>query len=347
MSTLLIISIAVVLLAIVFDFVNGFHDASNIVATMIASRSVTPEKALVTAAVCEFLGPLIFGTAVAKTIGKGLVSPDAVDVYVISAALLGAIFWNLLTWWLGLPSSSSHALIGGIAGAVIAGPGLAHLNVAGFVKIVIALVTSPIIGMAIGFGFMKLFTHLSRGFTPRANEGYKKIQYYSSIGLALSHGANDAQKSMGIITMVLILYHKGTAAADPGHAIPDYVESFTVPFWVIVSCALAIAMGTATGGWSIIKTVGSGIYKLRPIHSFSAQSASAFVIIAASRLGFPVSTTHIVSSSIMGVGSAERMKAVKWHKAGEIVATWFLTIPAAAIVAALTHAALVTLRQLM
>lgn len=347
MDVFLLFVIIVIVMAILFDFVNGFHDASNIVATMIASRSVSPERAIVTASICEFLGPLIFGTAVAKTIGKGLVDPSAIDLWVITAALLGAIFWNLLTWWLGLPSSSSHALVGGIAGAVIVGSGYDKLHMAGLVKVVMALVFSPIIGLIIGFFFLKLMVYLSRGFTPKANEGYKQIQYYSSIGLALSHGANDAQKSMGIITMVLVMYHGHLAAGNPAHLIPEYITNFEVPFWVILVCASAIAMGTVTGGWSIIKTVGSGIYKLRPIHSFSAQSSSAFVIIVASHLGFPVSTTHVVSSSIMGVGSAERFKAVKWSKSVEIVITWFLTIPAAGIVAALTYGVLALIRKIV
>ncbi len=337
MTFALILVILVITAAVVFDFVNGFHDASNIVATMIASRSMTPEVALILAAVCEFLGPFLFGTAVAKTIGKGIVDPTAIaDTWIIFAALAGAITWNLITWKFGLPSSSSHALIGGLVGAAIAGVGVTHVQWAGFGKIVAALIISPILGFLVGLLFMRSMTWLARGQKPHVSRYFAKGQLVSAVSLALSHGANDAQKSMGIITMVLVGY-----AATRGE-----VMEFAVPFWVIFVCALAMGLGTAFGGWSIIKTVGSGIYRLRPIHGFSAQSTSGLVILGAAQLGFPVSTTHVVSSSIMGVGSAERYKAVRWGKAGEIVATWFITIPAAGIIGALTYGIVAFVRGL-
>src|SRR3990167_3999053 len=287
MESPLYLVVLVIGMAIVFDFVNGFHDASNVVATMIASRSMSPSAALIIAASCEFLGPFILGTAVAKTIGKDIVDPTVINAWVIMGALSGAIFWNLLTWWFGLPSSSSHALVGGIAGSVLAATGVAHFKVAGFVKIVLVLITSPIVGFPIGYAFQSLSVFLTRGATPHVNHFFKRSQIVSSIALALSHGGNDAQKSMGIITMVLVA------------AFPEHYPEFTVPVWAIFACASAIGLGTAFGGWSIIKTVGSGIYRLRPIHAFSAQSASGSVILTAALLGGPVSTTHVVSSSIM------------------------------------------------
>lgn len=331
MDILFMIVVLVIILAVVFDFVNGFHDAANVVATMIASRSMSPESALIIAAVAEFLGPLIFGTAVAKTIGKEIVDPKVITVWVVCGALSGAIVWNLLTWWFGLPSSSSHALVGGIVGSVLAAGGADHLKLHGVMLIVIVLVTSPLIGFLIGYMFQKASVFLMRGQSPRVNELFKRSQLFSSVALALSHGSNDAQKSMGIITMVLVSY--------------GYLTDFIVPTWAILVCATSMGLGTAFGGWKIIKTVGSGLYRLRPIHGFSAQSSSAFVILTAALCGGPVSTTHVVSSSIMGVGGADRIKAVRWHKAGEIVSTWFLTIPAAAAVSAATYGLIFLARQ--
>lgn len=332
MSSTLLVVVVVVILAIIFDFLNGFHDAANVVATMIASRSMSPEVALVIAATCEFVGPFLFGTAVAKTMGKGIVDANAITVWITCAALSGAIAWNLITWKWGIPSSSSHALVGGIVGAVGAGVGFDKLNMRGIGVIVAVLVTSPIIGLVIGFLFKKIVTFIFRGQGPRINFLFKRVQFISAAGLALSHGANDAQKSMGIITMVLVTF--------------GYLNEFIVPTWVICACAAAIASGTAFGGWSIIKTVGTGIFRLRPIHALSSQMSSASVILGAALLGGPVSTTHVVSSSIMGVGAADRMKAVRWYKAFEIVTTWFVTIPAAAAVAAATYGALNLMRSI-
>lgn len=323
MSASLVTAVAVVTLAVAFDFVNGFHDASNVVATMISTRAFEPEPALVLAALANFVGPFIFGTAVAKTIGSGIVEPAAVTGGVVLGALVGAIFWNLLTWYFGIPSSSSHALVGGLVGAVWAAAGLASLKLHGIAMVFLVLVTSPVLGLVTGFVFQKLLTRLSYGFSPRLNEAYKKLQVVSAIALSLSHGTNDAQKSMGIITMMLVSL--------------GFLGTFHVPIWVIFLCALAMGLGTAFGGWRIIKTVGNKIYRLRPIHGFAAQSASAAVILGAAMFGGPVSTTHVVSSTIAGVGSAERIKAVRWNTAGDIIMTWIITIPATALVSAGTY----------
>lgn len=332
MNFTLLVVIAVVVLAVFFDFLNGFNDAANVVATMIASRSMSPETALVIAAACEFTGPFLFGTAVAKAIGKSIVDTSAINVWITLAALLAAITWNLVTWRIGIPSSSSHALIGGIVGAVGASVGFDKIHLDGLLKIVTALVVSPILGFGIGFVMKKCVTFLCRGQGPRVNVVFKRAQFVSAAGLALSHGANDAQKSMGIITMVLVTY--------------GYLPEFVVPKWTILACATAMGLGTAFGGWRIIKTVGSGIFRLRPIHAFSSQISSASVILSAALLGGPVSTTHVVSSTVMGVGSADRMKAVRWYKAFEILTTWVVTIPAAACVGAAVYGLLSLARRI-
>ncbi|MBI5884103.1 MAG: inorganic phosphate transporter [Elusimicrobia bacterium] len=316
----LALAVLVVVLAVLFDFVNGFHDAANVVATMVSTRAFQPETALIVSAIAEFIGPFLFGTAVAKTIGSGIIDPEAATTGVVLAALVGGIAWDLVTWYFGLPSSSSHALLGGLGGAVLAGFGIGHINLHGFLRVVVVLCASPLIGAFAGYWFQLLLNFISRGFTPRANEGYKKLQLFSAITLALSHGTNDAQKSMGVITMALVSL--------------GYLGSFAVPWWVIFLCASAIALGTAFGGWRIIKTVGNSIYKLKPINGFAAQTASAGVIMGAAVFGWPVSTTHVVSSSIAGVGSAERVKAVRWTTAFDIALAWIVTIPASAAAAA-------------
>jgi PiT family inorganic phosphate transporter len=258
--------------------------------------------------------------AVAETIGNEIVVPNAVNMEVIIAALLAAITWNILTWILGIPSSSSHALIGGIVGAVVVDAGFGVINLKGIEKILITLFTSPIIGLVVGAIIMKLLLFLCRRASPRVNGLFKKLQVLSSLSLALSHGTNDAQKTMGIITMGLVI----TGAQS----------EFAVPFWVILICAAAIAIGTSVGGWRLIRTLGSKFYKIRPIHGFAAQFSSASVILTASLVGGPVSTTQVVSSSILGVGAAERINKVRWGVAGEIITAWFVTIPSTALLAA-------------
>jgi PiT family inorganic phosphate transporter len=312
--------ILLIVIALIFDFLNGVRDSSNIVATMISSRALRPRLALGMTAVAEFCGPFIFGVAVAKTIGYDIVAPGTISLAVILAALLSATLWNILTWYLGIPSSSSHALVGGIIGAVGVGAGLSAIQLGGLEKVLMALFISPIVGLVGGYMFTKLVFVLARGASPRINWFFKRSQIVTAIALALSHGTNDAQKTMGIISLGLL-----TAG---------YLDYFQVPGWVIAISAGAIALGTATGGWRLIRTLGGKFYKIRPVHGFSTQVTSAGVILGASLLGGPVSTTQVVSSAIMGVGSAERLSKVRWGVAGNIVTTWLLTIPATALVAA-------------
>jgi len=314
------IIIAVIALALLFDFLNGIHDSSNIVATMISSRALSPRVALGITALAEMLGPFIFGVAVAKTIGEEIVAAQTINETVIVAALTAAIFWNLLTWYLGFPSSSSHALIGGFTGAVIISAGWQAIKLGGLEKILIALFISPIIGFVVGYLVLRLTLLLSWNASPRINGFFRRSQVLTALTLALSHGTNDAQKTMGLITLSLV--------------IGGYIPTFEVPTWVILICALMIALGTALGGWRLIRTLGGKFYKIRPVDGFASQLASSAVILTASLVGGPVSTTQVVSSAIMGVGSAERANKVRWGVAREIAITWVLTIPATALVAA-------------
>lgn len=309
--------IVVIALSLVFDFLNGIHDSSNVVATMISSRAFSPKVALGVTALANFFGPFIFGVAVAETIGHEIVAADSINTEVLVAALLSAIIWNLLTWYLGFPSSSSHALIGGFIGAVMIGVGWQAIELGGLEKILIALFTSPIIGFAIGFIILRLILILSWNATPRINSLFKNSQLVTAVALALSHGTNDAQKTMGIITLALVT--------------GGYLTVFAVPTWVIILCAGMIGLGTAIGGWKLIRTLGGKFYKIRPMDGFASQLAGAAVIIGASLLGGPVSTTQVVSSAIMGVGAAERVNKVRWGVAQEIAVAWLLTIPATAL----------------
>ena len=281
------------------------------------------------AALCEFIGPFLFGTAVAHTIGNNIVDISAFDtkvldlpVFIIIAMLVGAISWNLITWFFGIPSSSSHALVGGMVGTVWIAYGPDKILWKGLLYVVASLILSPLLGLLFGTLFLKATLRLFQNATPKANFFFNRMQILSSIALALSHGANDAQKSMGLITLSLVIL-----GVSP---------TFHIPFWVIFSCATAIALGTASGGWRIIKTLGSKIYRLRPVHAFCAQTASATVILGAALLGGPVSTTHVVSSSIMGVGAGQRISAVRWGVAKNIIVAWFITIPASGVISGLT-----------
>jgi PiT family inorganic phosphate transporter len=312
--------IAVIILGVLFDFLNGIHDSSNVVATMISSRAFSPQVALGVTAVAEFLGPFIFGVAVAHTIGNDIVTSQLISTQVILAALVSAILWDLLTWYLGFPSSSSHALIGGILGAVVMAAGWQAIEIKGLVKVLIALFASPIIGFVIGFLLLRLILMLSWKASPRINTFFKRSQILTGISLALSHGANDAQKTMGVITLALVT--------------SGYLQVFAVPLWVIILCASMIALGTAVGGWRLIRTLGGKIYKIRPVDGFASQLASAIVILGNSLLGGPVSTTQVVSSAILGVGAAERANKVRWGVAQEIAMAWLLTIPFTALIAA-------------
>jgi PiT family inorganic phosphate transporter len=313
-------------LALLFDYSNGFHDAANVVATIISTGALSPRKALLMAAICEFAGPFLFGTAVAQTIGENIIDVSTFDTTIISlsislvvAALIGAIVWNLITWFWGLPSSSSHALVGGMVGAVLVAYGPDKILWKGLLYVLSVLIFSPILGFIFGTLVLKLTFYLSQNATPKISHFFNRMQILSSIALSLSHGANDAQKSMGLITMALVIL--------------GLSPTFHIPFWVIASCAAAISLGTASGGWRIIKTLGSKIYRMRSVHAFCAQTASATVILGAALFGGPVSTTHVVSSSIMGVGAGQRISAVRWGVAKNIIIAWFITIPASAVMA--------------
>jgi len=329
MDTVTVLAITTIVIVLVFDYTNGFHDASNIVATVIASRAMTPIQAVSVVAFFEFLGPILAGTAVANTIGSFIDVSDLASVtslVIIAAGVGGAIIWNLGTWWMGIPSSSSHALVGGLIGPVLisAGPSnvvwgfeqlLFHGHVTGVTKVLLALVLSPLIGFWVGFALHRISGVMLRGARPSLNRKLRMGQFPTTAWLAFSHGANDAQKSMGIITLVLVT--------------GGFITEFTVQFWTILACATAITLGILTGGWRIVRTVGFGIYKVRPLHALNTQLTSAGVIFAASMVGAPVSTTHVVSSSIMGIGASERPKAVRWVKAKDIATTWLITIPGA------------------
>ncbi len=315
--------ILLILLAILFDFLNGVHDSSNIVATMIASRAFSPRVALGVTAIAHFVAPFLFGVAVATTIGEDIIDANAINNGVIIAALLSAIFWNLFTWFVGIPSSSSHALVGGLIGAVAVGAGLQAIYLDGMLKVLIALFISPIIGFIGGFLFTKLILFLARGASLRINWFFKRSQIITAITLAFSHGTNDAQKTMGIITLGLVT--------------SGFLDTFYVPMWVVAISAGAIALGTAMGGWRLIKTLGGKFYKIRPVDAFSARTTSTVVILGASLLGEPVSTTQVVSSSIMGVGSAERLSKVRWGVGRDMAMAWLVTIPVTALLAAVIY----------
>jgi PiT family inorganic phosphate transporter len=314
--------ILVVLLAVGFDYINGFHDTANAIATSVSTRALRPSHAILMSAAANFIGALT-GTAVAKTIASGIANTPSGDdgQIVVAAALVGGIAWNLVTWRLGIPSSSSHALIGGLIGAAIASSGPSSLNGPGIVdKVLFPLVASPILGIVIGFTLMVVILNVFRKAHPKKmNDRFRRLQVISAAYMAFSHGSNDAQKTMGIITLALVA---GGVIADP-----------TVPLWVILMAATAISLGTAAGGWRIIKTMGQKVVKLDPVHGFAAETTAATIIFTASHFGMPVSTTHVISSAIIGVGSSDRFSAVRWGVAGNIVIAWVLTIPASAGVA--------------
>jgi inorganic phosphate transporter, PiT family len=321
-----LILILIVIIAVIFDYTNGVHDSGNAIAPLVSTKVMDPKQAVIMAAVLNLVGAFI-GTEVAATIGKGIVNTDLIagDLRLVLAALLGAIFWNVLTWVLGLPSSSSHALIGGLMGAAIAYQGWHSLNYTIILhKIIAPLFLAPVLGLLGGYLLMLLIAWLTFKRKPhKMNKLFKKLQIVSGGFMALSHGSNDAQKCMGIITLALFLSKS--------------IPSFEVPFWVKLTCASAITIGTATGGWKIIKTMGNKIFKMEPIHGFTAQTSASLVIIGASFFGAPISTTHVMSSSIMGVGASKRASAVRWNVAGSMVFAWFVTIPAAAVVGALCY----------
>ncbi len=314
-----ILLILVVLAALAFDFINGFHDAANAIATSVSTRVLSPRRAILMAAVLNLVGALS-GTAVAKTVGSGLVIPQSMTQVTILSALLAAILWDLITWYFGLPTSSSHALMAGLVGAAIATAGPGVLIWAGLKKILIALVLSPLVGFLAAFVLMALLLRIfSRTPPVTVTVVTRRLQILSAAYMAFSHGNNDAQKSMGVITTALVSYYG--------------LQTFEVPLWVIVTCAVAMGLGTATGGWRIIKTLGLRLTALRPIHGFAAEATAATVIEVASRMGIPISTTHTISASVMGVGATKRLSAVRWGVGLDIVIVWILTLPACGLMA--------------
>jgi inorganic phosphate transporter, PiT family len=312
-----------VMLALLFVFMNGFNDSANVVATIVASRAMTPRVALGIAAVANFVGPFIFGVAVAKTIGVEFAEPGAMTTVVIIAALSGATIWNIITWRLGIPSSSSHALIGGIIGAVGISSGVEAIRLRGLWVVVLALFTSPLMGFVAGMIVMRLILWLAREATPRVNLFFKFAQLPTAIVLSLSHGTNDAQKVMGVITLGLV--------------VAGYQSDFVVPWWVILSSATAIGLGTAAGGWPIIRTLGGKFYRIRPVHSFASQFSSGLVVLVLTLLGGPVSTTQVVSSAILGAGAGQRVSQVRWGVLKDILVAWLLTLPASAGLSAVAY----------
>jgi PiT family inorganic phosphate transporter len=324
MSTLLLVLVLVVAVALVFDYINGFHDTANAIATVVSTGVLPIRTAILLSATLNFGGALL-GTAVAGTIGKDVIAAAAVTQVVVLGALVGAIFWNLFTWYFGIPSSSSHALVGGLVGAGLAHAGAGAINGAGLLKIVRSLILSPIIGFLAAFVAMILIFWVTRRVRPaKLSQAFRRLQMVSAGFMALAHGSNDAQKTMGIITMSLVAY--GATVSGGG-------GKFAVPIWVKLACATAMAMGTAAGGVRIIKTMGTKIIDLKPIHGFAAETGAAATILTSSFLGMPVSTTHVITGCIMGAGASQRVSAVRWGVTTKILWAWVLTIPISAVVA--------------
>ncbi|MCC6445105.1 MAG: inorganic phosphate transporter [Armatimonadetes bacterium] len=322
---MLTLVVFIIIVALSFDFINGFHDAANSIATVVATRVLTPQQAVVWAAFFNFVAAFGFGVKVAGTIGKGVIDPSAVNEIVLLSGLIGAIVWDLITWYFGLPTSSSHALIGGFLGAAVTRAGWQAVILSGIGKICLFIVLSPLIGMLLGFAFMVGLYHLLQHASPyHVDRHFRRLQLVSAALYSLGHGTNDAQKTMGIIAV--LLFTAGYLGSE-----------FYVPFWVVLICHAAIAAGTMAGGWRIVHTMGHRITKLKPIGGFCAESAGAISILFATHLGIPVSTTHTITGAIVGVGSTRRLSAVKWGVVGQIVWAWILTIPASALIAAIVY----------
>jgi PiT family inorganic phosphate transporter len=318
------IVVGLITVALVFDYINGFHDAANSIATVVSTRVLSPGKAVIWAAFFNFVAAFTFGTAVASTVGAGMIDIHIVTFSVIFAGLAGAIIWDLITWYYGLPTSSSHALVGGYAGAAVAKAGFGAIVAGGWTKTIIFIFLSPLIGMAAGLGLMVGIHWLFRWTPPsRVDRWFRRLQLLSAAFFSLNHGANDAQKTMGIIAGILF-----TAG---------YIQTFHIPFWVVLIAHTAIGLGTLAGGWRIIHTMGSKITKLQPVGGFAAETGAALALMTATLIGVPVSTTHAITGAIVGVGSTRRLSAVRWGVAGQIVWAWVLTIPAAFTVAAVTY----------
>ena len=325
MSTSYVMISLTVILALAFDFINGFHDTANAIATAVSTKALSPRRAIIIASLMNFLGAIAF-TGVAKTIAKDIVNLNSIPngSVVILAALVSAIIWNLITWYFGIPSSSSHALIGSIAGAAIAAAGVSSINYKGFSTIIKSLLVSPILAFVVGYIMFTIFKNVFKNLNlSKTNKRFRRLQAVTAAIQAFAHGTNDAQKSMGIITMALV----SNNLIKPGH----------IPLWVQLSCAAAMALGTSIGGWRIIKTVGTQIMKIKPVNGVAADLSSALIIFGASKFGLPVSTTHVISSAIMGVGSSYRVKGVKWKTGKKMIITWFITLPISATVAAVIY----------
>jgi inorganic phosphate transporter, PiT family len=321
---LLTVVVSLILVALIFDYINGFHDAANSIATVVSTRVLSPGRAVMWAAFFNFIAAFTFGTAVAKTVGAGMVDVRIVTFAVIFGGLCGAIIWDLITWYYGLPTSSSHALIGGYAGAAVAKAGFAAIIPGGWTKTLIFIVLSPLIGMLLGWAIMVSIFWIFRWMPPsRVDRWFRKLQLVSAAAFSLNHGANDAQKTMGIIAGVLFA--------------AGYIQTFDIPFWVVLAAHGAIALGTLAGGWRIIHTMGSKITKLQPVGGFAAETSAAISILIATQTGVPVSTTHAITGAIVGVGATRRLSAVRWGVAGQIVWAWILTIPAAFLIAATVY----------
>lgn len=324
MDHVLIVMCVLVVVALLFDFMNGFHDAANSIALMVSTRLLTPQAAVLWAAFFNFVAFLVFGTAVAKMIGKGIIDPDIINNAVIFGALCGAISWNLITWWLGIPSSSSHALVGGLVGAGVAKAGTGAIIAAGLIKTSAAIILSPLFGMLLALLLMILVLWIVEKRSPYPTERvFNKLQFVSSSLYSLGHGGNDAQKTMGIITVLLVAN--------------GYQKGFDIQMWVIISCHLAMALGTLFGGWRIVRTMGMGITRIRPSGGFCAQTSGAIALFIATYFGIPVSTTHTITGAIIGVGLSRRASAVRWGLASRIVWAWVLTIPCAGLIAAIAY----------
>jgi len=319
----LVLLVLVIFAALAFDYINGFHDTANAIATCVSTKALSVKAAIFMAAFLNFAGAMV-STKVAATIGKGIVDAANITQMVVLAGITGAIIWNLITWYYGLPSSSSHAIIGGLMGSVIAHAGTAALQWKGLKKIVLSLIISPVVGTLVGFTFMAILMWTFRHKAPSGlNKGFRRLQVASAAFMSFSHGTADAQKSMGVITMALLSY--------------GMIPTFQVPLWVKIACAVAMGCGTAAGGWRIIKTLGKDFVKLQPVHGFCVETAAAGVILGASSIGMPVSTTHVITSAILGVGITKRLSAVNWKVAQRILVAWVLTIPASALVAYITY----------
>ena len=337
-SSILMLALLIIAVVLLFDFSNGFNDAAPVVAAVISSGAMMPRSALLSAAAFEFAGAYLFGTAVAKMIGTGIVDMRIVSPQIILVAVVAAITWNLVAWFRGVPTSSSHALIGGLIGAALLAGGIESTQWMNVLKIYEVLILSPILAIAVAYLLTRTVFHLLRQTRPAiANRILLRLQPWAAFGLAMSHGSNDAQKGMGLITLALVMLYSASPETIAAFYTPDNSGEFNVPHWVVIACSAAIALGMATGGFRIIRTLGGGLYRIRPVHGFTSQASAALIIFASAEFGFPVSTSHIASSSIVGAGAAQRMNAVRWSPVKQMLLAWVITIPFAGALSALMY----------